>query len=332
VHEFLQIGCETVVSVTQAGQGGKTMVQVTTTRLQMEIMVRNVQESICEAVERIDGCRFRQDSWSRTQGGGGLSCVLQDGHVFEKAGVNVSTVMGTLSSEAMRSLRLGGQATEARATAFYATGLSIVIHPHNPMAPTVHANYRYFELDDGKADGTWWFGGGSDLTPAYLIESDAIHFHSTLKAACDRHDAMFYPRFKQTCDDYFYLPHRGERRGIGGIFFDHLNERTAEFYLAFITDCAQAFVPSYIPLIERRKDMPFSAEQKAWQQLRHGRYVEFNLVYDRGTTFGLKTGGRVESILMSLPRTATWEYDQQPVAESQEAMTIEVLKHPRAWV
>jgi coproporphyrinogen III oxidase len=273
-------------------------------------MVRNVQESICEAVERIDGCRFRQDSWSRTQGGGGLSCVLQDGNVFEKAGVNVSTVMGTLSSEAMRSLKLGGQATEARATAFYATGLSIVIHPHNPMAPTVH----------------------SDLTPAYLIESDAIHFHSTLKDACDRHDATFYPRFKQTCDDYFYLPHRGERRGIGGIFFDHLKERTQEFYLAFITDCAQTFVPSYIPLIERRKDMPFSAEQKAWQQLRHGRYVEFNLVYDRGTTFGLKTGGRVESILMSLPRTATWEYDQQPVAESQEAMTIEVLKHPRAWV
>lgn len=308
------------------------MVQVATTRLQMEALVSNIQEAICEAVERIDGRSFRQDSWSRTEGGGGLSCVLQDGNVFEKAGVNVSTVMGMLSSEAMRSLKLGGQDSQARQTAFYATGISVVIHPHNPMAPTVHANYRYFELDDGRAPGGWWFGGGSDLTPAYLLEPDAVHFHRTLKDACDRHDPAFYPRFKKWCDDYFYLPHRDERRGIGGIFFDHLNEQASAFYLAFVADCARAFVPAYFPLIERRKDMPFTSEQKAWQQLRRGRYVEFNLVYDRGTTFGLKTGGRIESILMSLPRTAAWEYDHQPVEGSPEALTVDVLKHPRAWL
>lgn len=308
------------------------MVQVATIRLQMETMVSNMQETICEAAEHIDGCSFRRDSWSRTEGGGGLSCVLQDGNVFEKAGVNVSTVIGMLSSEAMRSLKLGGQDMQARQTAFYATGISIVIHPHNPLAPTVHANYRYFELDDGKAHGSWWFGGGSDLTPAYLIESDAIHFHRTLKDACDRHDPAFYPRFKKDCDDYFYLPHRDERRGIGGIFFDHLNEQTPEFYLAFVADCARAFVPSYFPLIEKRKDLPFEPEQKAWQQLRRGRYVEFNLVYDRGTTFGLKTGGRVESILMSLPRTAAWEYAHQPIEGSPEAWTTDALQHPREWV
>lgn len=308
------------------------MVQIATTRLQMETMVNTVQESICEAVERLDGRSFRRDSWSRPEGGGGLSCVLQDGNVFEKAGVNVSTVMGTLSSEAVRSLKLGGEGSQARPTTFYATGVSVVIHPHNPMTPTVHANYRYFELDDGSARGSWWFGGGSDLTPAYLIDADAIHFHRTLKEACDRHDLAFYPRFKKYCDDYFYLPHRDERRGIGGIFFDHLNEQPPAFYLAFVTDCARAFVSSYIPLIERRKDLPFGPEQKAWQQLRRGRYVEFNLVYDRGTTFGLKTGGRIESILMSLPRTAAWEYDHHPAEGSPEALTVDVLKHPRAWV
>ncbi|MEO7021971.1 MAG: oxygen-dependent coproporphyrinogen oxidase [Ktedonobacteraceae bacterium] len=313
-------------------QREKTMLQVETMRVHMETMVRRIQDVISEAVEHVDGRRLRQDIWTRPEGGGGISHILQDGNVFEKAGVNVSTVMGTLSSEAMRALKLGGQEAGDRSASFYATGVSVVIHPHNPLAPTVHANYRYFELNDGKAQGSWWFGGGSDLTPAYLIEDDAIHFHRTLKAACDQHDSTFYPRFKKICDDYFYLPHRGERRGVGGIFFDHLNEREPAFYLAFATGCAEAFVPAYFPLLEKRKDMPFTAEQKAWQQLRRGRYVEFNLINDRGTTFGLKTGGRVESILMSLPRTAAWEYEHQPVAESPEARTIEVLKNPREWV
>ena len=308
------------------------MLHVETMRVRMETMVRRIQDVISEAVEQMDGQHLRQDVWTRPEGGGGISRVLQDGNVFEKAGVNVSTVMGTLSGEAVRALKLGGQATQDSPTSFYATGVSVVIHPHNPLAPTIHANYRYFELDNGRTQGSWWFGGGSDLTPAYLIEDDAVHFHHTLKTACDHHDPAFYPRFKKICDDYFYLPHRGERRGIGGIFFDHLNDRDAEFYLAFVTDCAEAFVPAYFPLIEKRKDMPFTAEQKAWQQLRRGRYVEFNLIYDRGTTFGLKTGGRVESILMSLPHTATWEYGHQPVAGSPEARTIEALKNPREWV
>lgn len=308
------------------------MVQIETMRVRIETMVHEIQDVIREAIEHIDRQRFRQDMWTRPEGGGGISCILQDGNVFEKAGVNVSTVMGKLSSEAMRALKLGGQQTRDHSASFYATGVSVVIHPHNPMAPTVHANYRYFELDDGGAQISWWFGGGSDLTPAYLFESDGVHFHRTLKAACDQYDPVFYPRFKKTCDDYFYLPHRDERRGIGGIFFDHLNDRDPAFYMAFITECARAFVPSYFPLIEERKDMPFTPQQKAWQQLRRGRYVEFNLIHDRGTTFGLKTGGRVESILMSLPRTAAWEYDLQPITGSPEAEIIEVLKNPREWV
>lgn len=305
------------------------MLQIETARVRMEALIRNTQDIISEAVERVDGHRLRQDTWTRPEGGGGVSRVLQDGNVFEKAGVNISTVMGTLSREAAQALKLGGTGTHSGPLAFYASGVSVVIHPHNPFAPTVHANYRYFDLNDGEI---WWFGGGSDLTPAYLIESDARHFHHTLKNACDRHDPAFYPRFKKICDDYFYLPHRDERRGVGGIFFDHLNERDTDFYLAFLADCAGAFVPAYFPLIEQRKDTPFSIEHKAWQQLRRGRYVEFNLVYDRGTTFGLKTGGRVESILMSLPRTAAWEYEHQPRAGSSEAATIEVLRHPREWV
>lgn len=305
------------------------MLQIETTRIKMDEVVRNAQDAISEAVERMDGRRLRQDIWMRPEGGGGISRVLQDGEVFEKAGVNSSTVMGTLSREAVQALKLGGQRTHDGPLSFYATGVSVVIHPRNPFAPTVHANYRYFDLNNGEI---WWFGGGSDLTPTYLIEADAIHFHRALKCACDRHDPTFYPRFKQSCDDYFYLPHRDERRGIGGIFFDHLNERDAEFYLAFINDCAEAFVPAYFPLIERRKESRFTAEQKAWQQIRRGRYVEFNLVYDRGTTFGLKTGGRVESILMSLPRTAAWEYEYQPRAGSPEAEIVEVLRHPREWV
>lgn len=307
------------------------MVQTETMRTRMQTLVHSTQRAISEAVEQIDGQPFRRDTWTRPEGGGGISCVLQDGTVFEKAGVNVSTVMGTLSSEAMRALKLGGQQASGPA-AFYATGVSVVLHPHNPMAPTVHANYRYFELSESEAEGSWWFGGGSDLTPAYLIPADASHFHRTLKAACDEYDPTFYPRFKQICDDYFYLPHRGERRGIGGIFFDHLNDRDPAFYLAFVGACARAFVPAYFPLIEQRKDMPFTAEQKAWQQIRRGRYVEFNLIHDRGTTFGLRTGGRVESILMSLPRTATWVYEHQPLEGSPEAVLIDVLQHPREWV
>ncbi len=307
-------------------------------RARMEAMVKAAQDDICAAIEKLDdagpgpGGHFQEDTWQREGGGGGRSRVLQEGAVFEKAGVGVSVVHGTLSAEAARSMGGGRGLNEGSDLRFFATGVSLVIHPRNPMAPTAHANYRYFERGDGSEEGSWWFGGGADLTPAYLFDEDAVHFHRVHKEACDRHDARFYPRFKQQCDEYFLIPHRGERRGVGGIFFDDLHDREADALLAFAADCAASFVPAYLPLVERRKDMPFSEQHKRWQQLRRGRYVEFNLVYDRGTTFGLRTGGRVESILMSLPLTARWEYDQHPAPGSEEARLLEVLRHPPAWI
>ena len=301
-------------------------------RQRMEQIVRGAQDAISGRAAAIDGGVFREDAWERAGGGGGSSRVLQDGAVFEKAGVNVSAVHGVLPPTAIASM-VGGRLdpadypTEADRR-FFATGVSVVIHPHNPMAPTAHCNYRYFEL--GK--GTWWFGGGADLTPAYLFEEDVRHFHAAHKDACDRHDPAFYPRFKAACDDYFHIPHRGERRGVGGIFFDDLHDRAAEELAAFVADCAAAFVDAYFPLVERHRGDPFTEAQKRWQALRRGRYVEFNLVYDRGTTFGLQTGGRVESILMSLPLSARWEYDHVPAAGSDEARLVEVLRQPRNWV
>jgi len=200
------------------------------------------------------------------------------------------------------------------------------------MAPTAHANYRYFERGDGSVPGSWWFGGGADLTPSYLFEEDARHFHQTHKDACDSFDPSFYPRFKKWCDEYFFIKHRGETRGVGGIFFDDLHDRDSDTLLSFATACANAFVPSYIPLVERRKDMAFTDAQKEWQQLRRGRYVEFNLVYDRGTVFGLRTAGRIESILMSLPLTARWEYCNEPIEGSPEEKMLGVLRTPCSWV
>jgi len=302
-----------------------------TMREKMEAMVRAAQDEICEAVAKVDGGSFQTDSWEREGGGGGTSCVLQDGRVFEKAGVNVSVVHGTLTPEAARSMGGGSELGETDLD-FFATGVSLVIHPKNPMAPTAHANFRYFERGDGSKPGSWWFGGGADLTPAYLFEEDCQHFHQTLKGACDAHDEGYYSRFKQWCDDYFLIKHRGERRGVGGIFFDDLHDRSKDELLGFATSCASAFVPAYLPLVERRKDMPFTESQRAWQQLRRGRYVEFNLVYDRGTVFGLRTAGRIESILMSLPLTARWEYCHEPEATSDEAKLVEVLREPRDWV
>jgi coproporphyrinogen III oxidase len=300
-------------------------------RLAMERLARDTQQTICDAVSAIDGSEFREDSWQRPGGGGGTSRVLQGGTVFEKAGVNVSVVHGELSEQAAASMRVRKTGLpETRR--FFATGISLVIHPHNPMAPTAHANYRYFELGDGEAA---WFGGGADLTPSYLFDEDAAHFHGTLKAACDRHDPDYHPRFKQWCDDYFNIPHRGERRGVGGIFFDDLEpegDRTLDHLFAFVSDCAVAFVPSYLPLVERRYQMPFTPANKRWQQLRRGRYVEFNLVYDRGTIFGLRTNARIESVLMSLPLTASWEYDARPEPGSEEARLDAVLRNPRDWV
>ena len=303
-------------------------------RQRMEAMVRRAQDDICAALARLDGGTFREDHWEREGGGGGRSRVLQNGRVFEKAGVGTSIVHGTLSPEAARSMG-GGQKADPNDLRFFAAGLSLVVHPHNPMAPTMHANVRYFERGDGRAPGSWWFGGGADLTPSYLFDDDAAHFHRTLKDACDAHEPGDYPRFKRWCDEYFRIPHRGETRGVGGIFFDDLHgdddgARDARF--AFVTAVAGAVVPAYVPLVARRCDLPYTDAQKEWQQLRRGRYVEFNLVYDRGTLFGLKTGGRIESILMSLPLTARWEYDHAPPAGSEEARLLAVLQSPREWL
>jgi coproporphyrinogen III oxidase len=294
----------------------------------MAAEMRRVQDEICEAVAALDTISFDEDGWTR-DGSRGRSRILQNGVTFEKAAVNTSSVDRTVSSDII-PIASGRQRIEQveRQMQMFATGLSLIIHPHNPMAPTVHANFRYFELDDGG----WWFGCGIDLTPSYLFEEDAVYFHGQLKAVCDRYDPTFYPRFKQRADDYFLIRHRGERRGIGGISCAYLSDRPVEEAFAFITDCADTFLPAYLPLLERRKDMPFTAEHKNWQSVRRGRYVEFNLVYDQGTIFGLKADTRPESILTSLPLTARWEYDDRPAPGSHEARTLDVLQHPRAWV
>ena len=308
-------------------------------RLRMEDLIKTRQKEIVAELEKLDPShKFRTDTWSRPNGGGGISCVLQDGSVFEKAGVNTSIVYGTLPRPAIQKMRVNHKALDpdVESLEFFAAGLSLVLHPQNPMAPTVHLNYRYFEtMDKDGVCNAWWFGGGTDLTPSYLFDEDAIHFHRTIKDACDKHDKAFYPRFKSWCDNYFHIPHRQEARGIGGIFFDDLDEeeKDQEQLFSFVTDCLGAFLPSYMPLIERRKDMSYTENQKEWQQVRRGRYVEFNLVHDRGTAFGLQTpGARVESILMSLPLTARWMYMHEPEKNSREERLLNVLKSPVQWV
>ena len=250
-------------------------------RQSMIDMVHQIQDEICEALRSIDGVEYRQDEWTREEGGGGRSRVFSGGEVFEKAGVNGSVVHGTLSPQAAQSMG-GGHELQGKDLDFFATGISLVLHPHNPMAPTVHANYRYFERGEGKKDGSWWFGGGADLTPSYLFEDDAQHFHDVHKKACDLHAVADYSAFKKWCDEYFHIKHRGERRGLGGIFFDDLNGASKTECFEFVRDCARSFLPSYLPVLERRKDLPFTEQQQQWQQKRRGRYVEFNLVYDQG--------------------------------------------------
>ncbi|KAF2397096.1 putative coproporphyrinogen III oxidase [Trichodelitschia bisporula] len=308
-------------------------------RLRMEALIHGWQKRIVAELEAVDGKSFKVEPWTRPHGGGGITCVLQEGNVFEKAGVNTSVVYGTLPRAAVQRMRADHKALDldpgAEGLEFFAAGLSLVVHPRNPHAPTVHLNYRYFETRDAQGRAAWWFGGGSDLTPSYLEEADAALFHQTLKDACDKHDKGYYPRFKKWCDEYFVNKHRGEARGVGGIFFDDLDSTngTPDELFGFASTCLAAFLPSYLPIINRRKDAPFTEHEKRWQQLRRGRYVEFNLVHDRGTAFGLHTpGSRVESILMSLPLTARWEYMHEPPAGSREATLVEVLKTPRSWV
>lgn len=307
-------------------------------RLRMEQFIKQQQSEIVRALESVDGKKFQIDEWDRPNGGGGISCVLQDGNVFEKAGVNISVVYGTLPRGAIAKMRANHKALDpdVESLEFFAAGLSLVLHPHNPMAPTVHLNYRYFETanNDGSTNA-WWFGGGTDLTPSYLFDEDVIHFHKGIKDACDKHDKDYYPRFKKWCDEYFSVKHRGECRGVGGIFFDDLDdaEKDRESLFSFVQSCCGAFLPSYVPILQRRKEMPFTDKEKQWQQLRRGRYVEFNLVHDRGTAFGLQTpGARIESILMSLPLTARWQYQHEPEKGSREERLVNILKQPIEWV
>lgn len=302
-------------------------------RVRFERMIRKAQDDICSAIEKLDGKKFQEDAWVREGGGGGISRVIQNGNVFEKAGVNVSVVYGTMPPEAVKEASARGVTRNVgyksdEPVPFFAAGISSVMHPHNPMAPTMHFNYRYFETDRG----LWWFGGGTDLTPSYLYEDDAKHFHGVLKDVCDRHDPEYYPRFKKWCDEYFLIKHRGERRGLGGIFFDDLNDKPVDDIFAFSSDCANHAIEGYVPIMEKRKDESFTEKQRSWQQIRRGRYVEYNLVYDRGTVFGLKTGGRIESILMSLPLTSRWEYDHHPEPGSWEDTSLQAFKTPREWV
>ncbi len=283
-----------------------------------------LQDTICARLEALDGAgRFCQTAWERGGGGGGRTRVLEGGEVFEKAGVNVSAVHGELPEGLA-----GAMAGEGRE--FYATGVSLVIHPRNPHVPTTHANFRYIERESGG-----WFGGGADLTPYVLYEEDAVHFHQVLADACDRHDPAFYPRFKAWCDEYFHLKHRGEARGVGGLFFDYmrLDEGLgADALFAWWKDLGEAFLPAYAPIVERRASLPYDEALRRWQLQRRGRYVEFNLVYDRGTLFGLQTGGRVESILMSLPPLVRWDHAAEPDPGSPGAALLDVLRAPRDWL
>ncbi len=304
-------------------------------RLRMEKMIMKVQYQLCKQLSAFEpGKEFRVDRWERKEGGGGISCVLQDGETFEKAGVNISVVYGNLPPTAVAEMRSRGkELVKDTSLPFYALGISCVIHPINPFVPTIHFNYRYFEVNDGSGKVVSWFGGGTDLTPYYLDENDAIHFHTTLKDACDKSDMTFYPKYKNWCDNYFNIPHRGERRGIGGIFFDDVTGPSKEESFQFVSNCANAVIPSYIPLVQKHKNDPYTEQNIIWQQLRRGRYVEFNLLYDRGTKFGINTpGARFESILMSLPLKARWEYMNVPTSGSPEDILTSVLKKPRDWI
>lgn len=292
--------------------------------------IQNLQDTITSKLEAVDGtAKFRQDLWERPEGGGGRTRVIENGNVFEKGGVNISAVHGPLPKAMQAYFGVGD-------VDFYACGISLVIHPKNPFVPTVHANWRYFEMYDKSGNVVEsWFGGGQDLTPYYLFEEDAVHFHQTCKTACDKHNPEFYPLFKQQCDAYFWNAHRNEARGIGGLFFDRCkgsDSFSMEQWFAFVTEVGNSFLDAYVPIVERRKDIPYTPEQRTWQEIRRGRYVEFNLVHDKGTLFGLKTNGRIESILMSLPPHVQWVYDHHLEAGSEEERLLEVLANPVNWL
>ncbi len=292
--------------------------------------ILKLQDTITSKLEEVDGkARFREDLWKRPEGGGGRTRVIENGTVFEKGGVNVSAVHGALP-ESMQNY-FGVKDAD-----FFACGLSLVLHPKSPMIPTVHANWRYFEMYDKEGNIVdQWFGGGQDLTPYYLFDEDAAHFHSICKKACDQHNSGFYSSYKKKCDTYFWNTHRNEARGVGGLFFDYCkatDEMGMQDWYNFVTAVGDSFLEAYVPIVEKRKDLSFSKEQRDWQEIRRGRYVEFNLVHDKGTLFGLKTNGRIESILMSLPPRVQWQYDHHPEKGSAEEKLIDVLKIPKDWV
>lgn len=287
--------------------------------------MRSLQLFICKELEDMDGgAVFSEDAWNRAEGGGGFTRTIKEGNVLEKGGVAYSAVHGPVSEVMRKQLQLDGDT-------FFATGVSIVLHPHSPHVPIIHMNVRYFELNTG----VYWFGGGIDLTPHYIVPEQAVVFHERLKAICDRFDPEFYVKFKPWADEYFFLPHRNETRGIGGIFFDHLNDHPSlpkEQLLQFCLELGRNFPSIYAEQVASGRDKPFTEAELQWRNLRRGRYVEFNLVHDRGTKFGLLSGGRTESILMSLPAVANWEYNYQPEAGSREAETLKHLSGKQEWI
>lgn len=300
--------------------------------------LRNLQDTICVSLEQADGhSKFEEENWTREEGGGGRTRIMREGKVIEKGGVLYSAVEGEAPDFLFKEKEhsTASDSNQSNKPKFFATGVSIVIHPQSPMVPIIHMNIRYFEM----SNGVKWLGGGIDLTPHYIVEEDARFFHSELKAVCDKHHKEYYSKFKKWADDYFFISHRKETRGIGGIFFDRLNESdesdsdrmSFEKNVAFWKEVGETFAPTYVELIRRNKDKRYTDKNKQWQLLRRGRYVEFNLVYDKGTKFGLETNGRVESILMSLPKMAGWEYDFKTEKNSEEEKTLSLLKKGLNW-
>lgn len=292
--------------------------------------IQELQDTITRKLEEVDGkATFKEDIWERPEGGGGRTRVIENGDVFEKGGVNISGVHGELPKSMQDYFGV-------KDADFFACGLSLVLHPKNPMVPTVHANWRYFEMYDKEGNIVdQWFGGGQDLTPYYLFEEDAVHFHTICKNACDKHHLTFYDTYKKRCDKYFWNSHRNEARGIGGLFFDYCKSNKTmklDDWYNFVTEVGNSFLNSYIPIVTKRKKLNYTSKQRDWQEIRRGRYVEFNLVHDKGTLFGLRTNGRIESILMSLPPHVQWHYDHHPEEGSDEDKLLHVLKEPKSWV
>ena len=339
----------TLSSAPNPTASNKTAPPPSDSRDRASTMLKQLQDNICQGLEALDGeAQFQEESWERPEGGGGRSRVMKQGSVFEQGGVNFSEVWGDHLPPSILVQR-----PEAAGHRFYATGTSMVLHPRNPYIPTVHLNYRYFE-----AGPVWWFGGGIDLTPYYPFEADVVHFHRTIKETCDRHNPAYYQVFKPWCDEYFYLKHRQETRGVGGIFFDYqdgqgllyrgpdqgkgadqvsqsigeLPQRSWEELFAFSQECGNAFLPAYVPIAERHRNDEYGDRERQFQLYRRGRYVEFNLVYDRGTIFGLQTNGRTESILMSLPPLVRWEYGYTPEPGSIETKLYDTFLKPQDWV